>query len=222
MSNNFATTYFGNEELRLTVLVNICKMLITRGYMDANKYMTRGIIDDKLFMSFIGKYADNSVYYIPLDTPYKDEIQEPHEFKNNIVVVKLISQNVKDVTNSPILNDFFKTYGQYHKIIVFDDMSDRVYTVISRKKNAEVFSRNALLIDLMSHVCSPNSCKLVSPEEVKHIINPKFSKIYENDPLCRYFNGKKGMILRIVRISINNVQEIGYRRIVEAQPLFYN
>ena len=224
MQNNYTNIQYSEEELRVLVLENICKMLIKRGYINEEKYIDTktNTINTKLFLSFIGTYNENSIYFIPLDTQYKNERDPSKESNSMTVVVKLISQSVKDVANSHVLNEFYKSHKSYHKIIVFDDITDKVYNTISRKKNAEVFSKNALLIDLMSHKGMPNECSFVTSSDIKHIINPKFAKIHENDPLCRYYNGKTGMIMRIVCPSLNNVQEIRYRNIIEPKPYFYN
>lgn len=241
-SENYASLYFSDEKIRLTVLTNICRMLVTRGYMSSEKYklspdsrpanVNKDIkkimveqpsandkIDNSLFLPYIETITDNNVYTLPLDTPYKDEKHtkedEASTFDGSMVVVKLIPQEVKDITNSPILNEFLKTYKKYHKIIVFDKMAAKVYTSTNREKNAEVFDRDFLMIDMMSHCEAPLKCEFVSPTDLNFIANPRVGKLYENEPLSRYFNGKMGMYMRILRSSINNSIEVGYRKIIE-------
>ncbi|VBB18396.1 DNA-directed RNA polymerase subunit 5 [Yasminevirus sp. GU-2018] len=249
MSETYVNLQFNDEKIRLTVLTNVCRMLIKRGYMNIDKYKKTNDgsgakkqkpeqlgkqvvdppsehdpIDNELFLPFIGSRVDNNVYIIPLDTNYRDEREAKSEghvdFDGSSVIVKIIPQVVKDVANSPILNDFFKTYSKHHKIVIFDGMSDKVYNTFRRKKNAEAFDRDALMIDLMSLDGAPISCEFVSLEDIAHITNPKLPKIHENDPVCRYYNGKKGQIMRVVRTSINNSQEIGYRRVDDPKPVF--
>jgi hypothetical protein len=244
-SENYASLYFSDEKIRLTVLTNICRMLVTRGYMsdekykllpddsqplDSNKDIKKIMVeqpslndkyDNTLFLPYIETITDNNIYTIPLDTPYKDERHAKEEtdeasgFDGSMVVVKLIPQEVKDITNSPILNEFLKTYKKYHKIIVFDKMAAKVYTSINREKNAEVFDRDFLMLDMMSHREAPLKCEFVDLTDLNFIANPKVGKLYENEPLSRYFNGKMGMYMRILRPSINNSIEVGYRRIIE-------
>jgi len=156
---------------------------------------------------------------IPLDKSYRDERETKSEgtveFDGTTVIVKLIPQVVKDITNSPILKDFLNTYNKNHKIVVFDGVAPKAYTVLSKKKNIEVFDKDFLMIDLMSHQDAPIGCDFVIPEDINYITNPKFSKIHENDPLCQYYNGKFGMIMRIVRQSQNNSKEVAYRKVKE-------
>jgi hypothetical protein len=239
-SENYFNLYFSDEKIRLTILTNVCRMLITRGFMDSEKYKfvpknkeskssiveqpsSQDKIDNTLFLPFIEARVDNNIYTIPLDTPYRDEKENKSEatvdFDGSSVVIKIIPQIVKDVSNSPILNDFLKTYNGYHKIVIFDGIAPKVYTTINKKKNVEVFERDALMIDLMSHVEAPIKCEFIDLKDIDYITNPKISKIHENDPLCRYFNGKVGMIMRIVRQSQNNSKEIGYRKVIEPKFL---
>ena len=92
---------------------------------------------------------------------------------------------------------------------------------MNKKKNIEVFDRDFFMLDLMSHVCAPTSCNFLTEEEVlEYIDNPKIAKIHENDPLTRYYNGKRGQILRIIRPSLNNSIEVGMRRVIEAKSVF--
>lgn len=237
---------FNDEKIRLTVLTNICRMLIRRGVMSFDKYKKSpdkpasknnqigkqivempdyDVIDNEKFLHFIDTRVDNNIYIIPLDTHYRDDREAKSEglidFDGSSVIVKIIPQVVKDVANSPILNDFFKSYNKFHKIIIFDGISDKVYHTIRRKKNAEVFSRDSVMIDIMSHDSAPVSCEFVNHDDIQHIANPKLPKIHENDPLCRYYNGKKGQVMRIVRTSINNSQEVAYRRVDDPKAVFY-
>lgn len=165
------------------------------------------------------------MYFIPIDVPLRDQREADveggvTEFDGTSVVVKLIPQVVKDVSNSPILNDFLKSYNNNHKIVVFDGITDKVYNTIRKKKNIEVFVRDYLMIDLMEHDCAPDNCKIVMSDEIKHITNPKFGKIHENDPLCRYHYAKVNDIIRVERSSINNALDVDYRRVIEPRPIF--
>lgn len=273
---NYVNLYFDDEKIRLTVLTNMCRMLVTRGYMNIKKYspmLVDGVpvaskrsiveqpsvndhIDNSLFLPYIEKYVDNNTYIIPLDSPYMDqrigknekqelkadkkkekkdgkagkekkekkvdssEGAEILEFDSMHVVIKIIPQVVKDISNSTILNEFLKTYNKNHKIVVFDGMTDKVFNSLSRKKNIEVFDRDYFMIDLMSVEFAPIGCEIVSSKRIGYILNPKISKMHENDPVARYYNGKRGEYIRIVRPSLNNSAEIAYSKIIEPKPVF--
>src|SRR5207244_2433548 len=113
-----------------------------------------------LFLPYIETRDDNGTYTIPLDIHYQnqedkseksEDTESSEEFDGSVIVIKIIPQIVKDI-NSPLLNNFLKSYDKYHKIIVF--------------------------------------------------------------------NGKKGMIMRILRPSINNSTEVAFRKIIDAKAVF--
>lgn len=242
-SENHINLQYSEEQIRLTVLTNICRMLVTRGFMSASKYAPSNKEDEKkqdkdkgvrsitvehptgkdrinntLFLPFIAARTDNNIYVIPLDTPYRDQREAKGEanidFDGSVIIIKIIPQIVKDISNSPILNDFFKSYNKNHKIIVFDGMSDKVFNVLSKKKNVESFGRDFFMMDIMSHVNAPNKVEFVTLADISHMTNPKLAKIHENDPTCMYFNGKQGQILRTISPSINNCVFVNYRKVV--------
>lgn len=244
-TENYINLAVSEEQIRVTVLTNICRMMIRRGYIDGSKYLNDStkkkenvpkivapspseydIYDNVKILKLLSEHSDNGVYIIPLDHPYPDENEterdgEGHvEFDSKHIVVKIINQVVKDVSNSPILNDFFKSHAKYHKIVVFDDIADKVYGAFRKHRNAEVFSTRSLMMDIMSHMMAPISCNFVTQQELSFMINTKFAWMHENDPLCRYYAGKTGQIMRIVRPSINNMLSVSYRRIDDPKPGF--
>lgn len=237
-AENYDNLNIDDETIRITNLTNVCRMLVTRGYMDYKKYQSTDEVkqtkssvigpaydnlNNDLFLPLVAERSDNGIYTIPLDVPYEDQRdgQGTLEFDGSRVIVKIVPQVLKDVGNSPILEDFFKTYTKYHKIIIFDGVSDKVYNTLIKKKNTEVFDRDALMIDLMSHEAAPISCNFVTREDISHIKNPKMAKIHENDPLIKYYNGKRGKILRVLRPSLNNSIEAAYRVIIEPKSYFH-
>src|SRR5579872_35473 len=243
-TESFINPQFSDEKIRLTLLTNICRMMIRRGHMDPEKYKKHTEEDNKkntndnmmkpkvdppsihdpydndLFLPFIENRSDNNVYIIPIDNPFRDEREAAVdggnlEFDGSSLIVKLIPQVVKDISNSPILNDFLKSFSNNHKIVVFDGYADKVYNIIRKKKNIEVFDRTYLMIDLMSKVDAPLGCTIIDKDDIKHIINPRYGRMHENDPTAKYYNARTGSFLRIERASINNSKDIGYSKIKE-------
>lgn len=236
-SENYNNLIKDDETVRLTLLVNVCRMMVTRGYMDKKKYTSSNdskekkihgyfdndTINNDLFLPFIEKRTDNNIYTIPLDVHFKGEREkksEKSEFDGSSLIVRIIPQKVTDVDNSPIFNDFLKSYEKFHKIVIFDGMAEKVYNSIRRKKNLEAFEKDSMMIDYMSYIGAPVECSIVLNDDIKHILNPKIAKIYENDPLARYYGAKIDDILRIVRASVNNSNEVSYRKVIEPKPLF--
>lgn len=237
-SEKYISLYKTNEIIRLTVITNICRMLVSRGYMDIEKYKSDGKlkrknpadspsvsdrIDNDKFLHFINEKTETNVYTIPLDVHYKDDRLHHNndilDFDGSKIIVKLIPQKVKDITNSPVVDEFLKNYDRFHKIIVFDEMSDKVYNTLNKKYNVESFDRDYFMIDMMSHECAPIECTILADTDISHILKPNISKISSNDPLVRYYDAKKGNILRVVRPSLNNSREIALLRVGEQKKL---
>jgi hypothetical protein len=235
MTESFISLNFDDEKKRLTMLTNLCRMLVRRGNLSFEKYkLTKdkkeyenptlvppnNTIDNDLFLPFIKKRDDTYTYTIMLDTPFKDERQDSTDYNGSTLIVKIIPQVIKDIGSSSVVLDFLKLYNKNKKIIIFDGMSDKVHNLLSKKKNLEVFDKDYLMIDLMSMIFAPINCSLVTSNEIAHIIAPKLPKIYENDPLVRYYNGKKNGIIKIIRPSLNNSIETVYKKIIEFRSVF--
>jgi hypothetical protein len=230
-----------DEQIRVTILTNLFRMMIRRGYIKGDAYKNENdnkkqteqkteaisvsaydVFDNSKIMRNIPSHSDVGTYIFNLDVPYLNEKleEDASDFDPTKLVVKIINQSVKDISNSPILNDFLKTHAKHHKIIVFDDISDKVFTMFRKIKNAEVFTRGYLMIDMMSHAMAPLECSFVTQKDLEFMVNTKFAWIHENDPLCRYYAGKVGNIMRIIRPSINNALSVSYRRIGAPKPVF--
>lgn len=234
-SNDFVAIYKTDEEVRLTILTNVCRMMINRGYLDINKYKHSGNIKDRkrspylksdnidndLFLKYIGKRTDDNVYVVPVDMHFKDEMilsnakNNNNNFDGSKVVIKILSKKITDINNSPLVNEFLKKYTKQHKIIIFNEISDKAYKSILNSYNIEAFEKKHLMIDLMAHICAPENVKILNKHHIRHIINPKFHSIKANDPLCRYYNAKINDILRVIRPSANNSFEVGYYSVIE-------
>lgn len=246
MSENYVNLYKDDETIRLTVLSNICRMMIRRGVLDINKHTNKNPgsgpsesgdieqiskmdpIDNNSFLKHIGKRSDNGVYVIPTDVHFKDDMlrtdegkrkDENIDFDGSKLVVKIIPQKITDITNSQIINDFLKTHVNHHKLMVFDSISEKAHASIRKHYNLEAFDKDSLMMDLMSYICAPIGCMLVNTSDMKHIINPKIAKIHENDPMARYYSAKKGDIVRIIRASANNSMDVAYRRVIDPKPV---
>ena len=229
MTSVYESLEYDAETIRQTVLTNICRMFVRRGYMDINNY-NKGVSKDSLavapsndefnndlFLPFIKERTDLNVYTIPLDKPYINQSSNS-SFNGSKLIVKIVYSDLKDVNNTPILEDFYKKHENFHKLIVFNNILDKH---IYKKKNIEFFDEAFLMIDLMSHEIAPISCSIVSIDDISYIKNPINGYIYINDPITRYYNAKKTDILRIVRPSINNGLEFTYKTVTDAKSVFH-
>ena len=133
--------FYSNEQIRLIILTNACRMLVRRGNLDIKKYSTdtngSNPFDDSKFLPYIQKKTDDNVYIIPLDFPktHKYEKDPIAGFDEKTIVIKIIHHVMKDIGTNNYLNDYFKAYNTNHKFIIFDGVSDKVYNVLNKKRN---------------------------------------------------------------------------------------
>lgn len=201
-----------SETIRKTVLANIIKMLRYRNHLDIKKWSNSKIT------SFVKPYKDDAMYSVKLDSPIKSQMKPgaKSKFVGDIVYIKIISQKVKSVNNIPILNDFIKSYSNYHKIIIFDDIPKKAVNQLKNYKNIEVFKQPFFMIDLMSLDNSPDY-EILSADDAKKVkeeyivTNKTMSVMFYNDAASLYLGLSPGQMVRIIRRSENSLSSIGYR-----------
>lgn len=214
------------EEIRITVLTNICRMLVRRGYLDEKKYESTSKtkedkkytpddkIDNELFLDFFKNKKDDNTYIIPLDNEYTDKrLNNKTDFDGTKIIVRIIAQKINDTKSSPLLNEFIKAYSKNHKIVV-SDMSEKAYIGLSKTPNLELFKEPDLMIDLMSMVGAPLKISIVDESRLDHIQNAKIPYIYSNDPFARYLNAKRDEIICAILANKSN-PVLEFRRVKE-------
>lgn len=217
-----------DETIRITILTNIFRMICRRGYVEMEKYMIDGDplndFDNRLIEPKFAEKNETQTYIIQMDVPFVNESNKKDEFDGKQLVVKFIPQIVADIQNNVSYLDFMKQYNRFHKLLIFNEAQDKVFTLAEKKHNLEIFDKNSLMIDLMSYGCAPLRCNLIKydkiGEELAHIGNAKVARILRNDPMAKYYGAKKGDVLRIIRRSINNGHEVAYRRVVDSKQVF--
>ena len=234
-SEGFTSHRKDGETMRLQILTNICRMMINRGRMDISKYCydehadadfsdinyrITSMIDDSKFLKMFKERSDKSVYFIDIDTPFEDERNKNENFDGTKLVVSMIPQKITDIKNSDMINEIFKTYPHHHKIFVIDIIADRAANSLARENNVEVFLKDQVTADIMSHRMAPHRCRLDKESANVYIIKPNIGRMVENDHLARYFNAKVGDTLEIIRNTVNNGFERGRRKIIEPRPVF--
>lgn len=234
-SEGFINHRKDDETMRMQILTNVCRMMVNRGRMDITKYALAdyssedftvigsritSMIDDAKFQKMFNERSDKNIYFIDIDTPFEDEREKKFDFDGKRLVVSLIPQKITDIKNSDMINEIFKSYPNYHKIFVIDSIVDRAANALAKEKNVEVFLKDQLTADLMSHWMAPHRCKLDKSSTNVYVIKPNVSRILENDPLSKYFNAKVGDTLEIIRNTVNNGFESARRKVVESRQVF--
>lgn len=84
--------------------------------------------------------------------------------------------------------------------------------------NTEIFERKNLLFNITKHILVPKH--IILSEEEKNEVLKKFNankeqlpKIYNTDPIAKYYGMKVGMVCKIIRKSKTTGQSIAYRTV---------
>ncbi len=199
------------ETIRKDVLTNIIKMIHERKLLNETSF--NKAVDS------IKKQSDDDVYKISLskeikaDGTDKDYIKK---FDGTTVYVKIIHQKIQGITKIPAIKDFLTQYQNYHKIFIFDSISDKAKANLTDMPNTEVFNETFFLINLVDHIDSPKY-ELLSEDESKEVLETyilkkkEVMKILTTDPVVSYFNLKRGDIIRIIRYSEQSGKNVAYR-----------
>lgn len=219
-----------DEVIRLELLTNVCRMMVMRSHMDISKYAKdlfknldndmdfndiehhwSSMIDNSKFLKFFKTRSEKDTYIIDMDSPFSSTKER---FDGSKLIVSIIPHKVTDVKHSDIIGTILSTYPNNHKLFIVDSIIDRAQTALYKTKNIEVFTKDNLMIDLMSHFEAPHRCKVLYDSK------SNIPKILENDPLARYYNAKSGSILKIVGNTVNNGFETRYRKVIDPKPVF--
>ena len=197
------------ETIRKTVLTNLIKMIAERGYI--KKSLEKNI-------QSIEKLKDDDVYQISLDINIKTNIdkQTNDKFDGSVVMIKIIHMKIQGIAKIPSVKDFINSYKNYHKIFIFDSISEKAKSTIADIPNTEAFNEVFFMINIVDYIDSPKY-ELLTEEESKEVIETyilkkkEMMKMLTTDPIVDYFNLKRGDIIRIIRPSEQSGKSIAYR-----------
>jgi len=198
------------ETIRKTVLTNVIKMIAERGYI--KKSLEKNIQN-------IEKIKDDDVYQISLDINIKKnntDKQNTDKFDGSIIMIKIIHMKIQGIAKIPEVKEFINSYKNYHKIFIFDSISEKAKSSIADIPNNEAFNEVFFMINIVDYIDSPKY-ELLTEEESKEVIDTyilkkkEMMKILTTDPIVDYFNLKRGDIIRIIRPSEQSGKSIAYR-----------
>ncbi len=203
-----------SETIRKTVLRNILEMV------NARKLIKESSIEKN--MNKFEKMSDNNIYIIDTDEdimPDKNDDEYIKKFKKNNIVIKIIPQKVTGIHKSPIIKEFTDSHSNYHKILIFENITDKAKSTIMSSPNTEVFNEVFFMINFKEHIDSP-SYEILNKEEINELLetyNCKKSnlmKMLSSDPASLYYNLKREDVVRIIRNSEQAIEGIAYRIVV--------
>lgn len=214
MSNQLTAIEVNNLQKRLTVLLNVLKMLSARGLIKKDNVMEK-------YESIKDTFSDNLIYKIKTD-------------KGNNFALKFAPQNIKTINKALGVSDFLANYKNDNKIIIVTDINKKAYKQIMEFPNTEIFWHFEFMMNLIDHKYIPKHEVLpigYHPEkfdpEGKYKDHEKFEDTYfvtkrecpkmdVTDPVARYFNLSPGQYVRIKRESTSSGYAPTYRIVVNA------
>jgi DNA-directed RNA polymerase subunit H (RpoH/RPB5) len=200
---------FNSHNIKQKVLTNILKMLCNRHIVNKENY-------DSYLKNVLSQDSDDNVYKIKLDKPelYYGKLTDKTYY------VKLLNQKITGISKTSNIGDFIYPRKNQPKLIVVSSASSKAVQQLKEEfLHSEVFTQDELMIDIVSHIIVPIH-EILSEEETKIFLEDYLlkkrgiPKIFINDPVCKYYNGKVGQIFRIIRPSEASGQSIYYRIVV--------
>lgn len=196
-----------NEDIRKAVLTNVIKMLTERQVLKSETF-------EETIKKLIDKPTDDNIYIIN-----KDKYKEKEKQK---IAIKIFTNKITSISKQSPITDFLNKHVAYHKIIVVKSINAKSGQYLtSNFADTELFLEHELMINLVD-------CNFVPKYEVLDKETDDFKKFCElfqckkrnipkllsNDPMARYYNLKKGDIVRIIRPSETAGYSASYRIVV--------
>lgn len=194
------------EEIRRTILTNTIKMLTER------KLIVKEQNKNKLIDELHKKKTNDHIYTFDIDADKK-----PKKY-----VIKLFFQQITSISKTSAIVDFLNSYKEFHKIIVVKGIKPNAQQIIlSNYSNTEIFKEAELMINLVDIDLVPKY-EIFDQDDIN---NKKFCEDYlcrkrnipkmlHTDPVARYYNLKKGDMVRIIRPSETTGLSSSYRLVV--------
>lgn len=198
MSTENKNLVYTDSELRTIILENLIKMLIERNMLNKENHKTN-------LTNLLNNFNEYN------ETHIKDN-------KNNDIHVKFINYKLTTIRKITDIENFLEN-KKAHKFIIVSNIQNKAIKQLLEYENTEVFNDYDLKINLIDHILVPKHYILTEEQANEFLDSYKFKskdlkRMLTTDPVSRYYNLKKGTIVRIERPSINSGIAIDYRIVV--------
>jgi len=202
-----------SDRVRKNVLRTITLMLTNRYLLDINNLA-------KNINTIPNMHSDESMYTITLD--------ETSDLYNNdkVFYVKIINQKVSSISKGSIIGEFLNQYKSKPKIVVVNNITTKAKDQLHEFPHTELFLEKELMMNIIDHIAVPPHILLTQEEADKvceeyDVKKQKLPKIFDSDPIARYYNAKPDDIFKIIRPSETTGQSVYYRRVVHGNITLY-
>ena len=197
-----------NEDIRKTVLTNTIKMLTERNLLDKNKL-------DKNIQTIIEKKPDDNEYKVDILPNYRGS-------DDTKLIIKIFPFKITSTSKQSIIAEFLNNNKNIPKIIIVKDISLKAgQTITNTNPKTELFLETELMINLVDNILVPRyeildrqTDDFKKFTEVYQCKKRNIPKLFVTDPMARYYNLKKGDIVRIIQPSETTGYTAFYRIVV--------
>lgn len=195
-NNDLISLTYSEEELKVIILTNLIKMLIERKQIksnDINSYV-------KTLIKNFNEYNESEI-----------------KIDNDIIKIKFITYKLNSIKKISDIENFMN--DNLYKFIIVSNIQNKALKQLQEYKNTEVFYDYELKINLIDNCLVPKHI-LLSDKEASDVIESynlkpnNLKRLLITDPVAKYYNMKRGNIVRIERPSINSGYSIDYRIVV--------
>ena len=114
------------------------------------------------------------------------------------------------------IDNFLESNKNNYMFFVILQGSNKIEKQLLEYNNVEVFTDDELLVNVIDNYLVPKHIVLTDTEATEYLKEYKLErknlmKIYNLDPIAKYYNVKVGQILKIIRPSITAGEEIALR-----------
>ena len=197
----------GSEDIRKTILSNVIRMLTERKLLDKEKL-------EQNITKIIEKKSDENLYNIQIDN-YKDA-------SDKVFLVKIFDQRIISISKQSPINEFLIKHKNTPKLLIVKDINTKsAQFITSAYPKTELFLEHELLINLIdSDIVDKYDPLDRNSDQYKNFHEDYQSKkrkdpyIYVTDPMAKYYNLKKGDIVRLIRASETSGESAFYRLVI--------
>lgn len=187
------------------------KLLFLLNKSDEDK--VKIIINNILIMLSKRAYPDNEGNMLPLididNHKLKDLGDQTFSIKTNngeSYAIKILFQKVPTLSKNPAVMEFINSHTNSKKLLVLKEYNKKMDESLA-KYNGSVFGELFFLMNILDYYCQPIFI-LLHPKEIERLKDSEKGfneytclKILKTDPISKYFNLKKGDIIKIIRPS---------------------
>lgn len=182
------------EDIRKTVLTNVVKMLTERRLLNEENL-------EKNVNTLLSTTTDDHSYSLTLDKYKNDD--------DKTMFIKIFHQKISAISKQSGISDYLHKLKDKPKIIIVRGINTKAsQSILNNYPKTEMFLESELMINLIDNILVPRYEILDHDTddfktfcELYNCKKRNIPKLYSNDPMARYYNLKKGDIVRVIRAS---------------------